>query len=306
MLIFQKKRNNLTFVREIAVGLEREIQKITEANLQEIFGYQLVSSEFSLHNFRIDTLAFDPESKSFVIIEYKKDRSFSVIDQGYAYLALMLNNKADFILEYNEKMKQNLRRKDIDWSQSKVLFLANSFTPYQKSAINFKDLPIELWEVKVFENNIIVYNKIETPESKESIKVISKHKSSSVVEREIKTYTLDHHLDRIPEEIKYLFYTLREKILNLDPNIKEVIRKKYIGYKITKNFAEVHLKRKCIKIWLDIEKKRLKDPRNLGRDMTGIGHWGTGNVELRLSKEEDLDYIVNLVRQSLIANYKNG
>ena len=63
-----------------------------------------MKSEFTLHNFRIDTLAFDEESKSFVIIEYKKDKSFSVVDQGYAYLSLMLNNKADFILEYNESL----------------------------------------------------------------------------------------------------------------------------------------------------------------------------------------------------------
>ncbi|MFZ0328463.1 MAG: hypothetical protein WBP64_05315 [Nitrososphaeraceae archaeon] len=55
----------------------------------------IVRSEFELHGFRIDTLAFDKESKAFVIIEYKKDRNLSVVDQGIAYLNLMLNNKAD-------------------------------------------------------------------------------------------------------------------------------------------------------------------------------------------------------------------
>ena len=69
-----------------------------------------------MQNFRIDTLAFDTETKSFVRIEYKRDRSFSVVDQGFAYLSLMLNNKADFILEYNERMKDNLKREDVDWS----------------------------------------------------------------------------------------------------------------------------------------------------------------------------------------------
>jgi hypothetical protein len=48
-----------------------------------------------LHELRIDTFAFDNESKAFVIIEYKKDRNFSVVDQGLAYLNLMLNNKDD-------------------------------------------------------------------------------------------------------------------------------------------------------------------------------------------------------------------
>ena len=59
-------------------------------------------SEFELRGLRIDTLALDKESKAFVIIEYKRERNFSVVDQGMAYLNLMLNNKSDFILEYNE------------------------------------------------------------------------------------------------------------------------------------------------------------------------------------------------------------
>ncbi len=81
---------------------EREVQRMTEANLQDLFNLDFVKSEFELNYLRIDTLAFDKESAAFVIIEYKKDRNFSVVDQGVAYLNLMLNHKADFILEYNE------------------------------------------------------------------------------------------------------------------------------------------------------------------------------------------------------------
>jgi hypothetical protein len=88
-----------------------------------LFELDLVKSEFELHGFRIDTLAFDEESRAFVIIEYKKDRNFSVVDQGMAYLNLMLNNKADFILEYNESSNSshNLKREQVDWSQSRII-----------------------------------------------------------------------------------------------------------------------------------------------------------------------------------------
>lgn len=71
------------------------MQTLVESNLQTIFTLMIVRSEFELHGFPIDTLAFDKESKAFVIIEYKKDRNFSVVDQEIAYLNLMLNNKAD-------------------------------------------------------------------------------------------------------------------------------------------------------------------------------------------------------------------
>lgn len=143
MPIFQSKKGNLLRIKEIKIQYEKDLQKITEDNLLDIFGLKFVSSEFALNSFRLDTLAFDEDANSFVIIEYKRDKSFSVIDQGFSYLSLMLNNKADFILEFNEKMNKNLQRDSVDWSQSRVLFLAHSFTDYQKNSINFKNLPIE-------------------------------------------------------------------------------------------------------------------------------------------------------------------
>jgi hypothetical protein len=68
---------------------EKEIQTLTEQNLQEIFSLEYVASELQLPGFRIDTLAFNKESSAFYVIEYKKDRNL-VIDQGVAYLNLML------------------------------------------------------------------------------------------------------------------------------------------------------------------------------------------------------------------------
>src|SRR3989339_1080691 len=177
MPIFKINNKKLENIKETKIDVEKDIQILTENNLVTIFGLKVVSTEFALSNLRIDTLAYDEEVKSFVIIEYKRDRSFSVIDQGYAYLGLMLNNKADFILEYNEKMSSNLKRDDIDWSQSKVIFIANSFTTYQEKALNFKDLPIELWEVKKYDNLTILYNQLKSADSSESIKTVSKNKT---------------------------------------------------------------------------------------------------------------------------------
>ena len=135
MPIFNLKNNQLERVKERKFKLEKEIQTLTEGNLNVILGLEFVKSEFPLKNFRIDTLAFDNENKSFVIIEYKRDKNFSVIDQGYAYLSLMLNNKSDFILEYNENKSSTLKRDDVDWSQSKVIFISPSFTNYQEKLL---------------------------------------------------------------------------------------------------------------------------------------------------------------------------
>jgi len=162
MPLFNVDNTKLEPIKKIPFSLERDMQKLTEDNLEIIFNLEFVATEFQLNNFRIDTLAYDKESNAFVIIEYKKERNFSVIDQGYAYLGLLLNNKADFILEYNEKMDKSLKRGDIDWSQSRVLFVAPSFTTHQKGAIEFKDLPMELWEISKYDNDSVLFNQLKS------------------------------------------------------------------------------------------------------------------------------------------------
>ena len=175
MNIFTKNKNTLTSLKEKHFKLEKDIQTIFESNLELITDLKLIKSEFTIKNNRIDTLAFDEESKAFVIIEYKRSQNYSVIDQGVSYLNLMLEYKADFIVEYNENQKGNLKRSDVDWSQSKIIFVSPSFTDFQKQSSNFKDLAIELWEIKQFENEIIVVNPIKKSKSAPSIKQVQQN-----------------------------------------------------------------------------------------------------------------------------------
>ena len=114
MDLYNLKNKKLNQIDQKPFNLEKDIQSVVEQNTQELFNIDFVTSEFSLGDFRIDSLCYDDENKSFVIIEYKKGKSYSVIDQGYSYLSLMLNNKSDFILEYNENKKNSLKRGDVD------------------------------------------------------------------------------------------------------------------------------------------------------------------------------------------------
>src|SRR3990167_9544446 len=199
MAIFQVKDNKVQLVSKKRFDLEKDIQKLTEENLETILGFKFVSGsineEFSVRaqeqDFYIDTLGYDETQKSFVIIEYKKDRSFSVIDQGFAYLSAMLNHKADFVLELNEKLQKNFTKKDIDWEQSRIIFVSPEFTNYQRNAINFKDLPIYLYEVRLYENNLYEFDPIKPYRTTESIGSLSKDKTIQSVSKEDKVYTED-------------------------------------------------------------------------------------------------------------------
>jgi predicted transport protein len=297
-------KDKIEYIKELPFKFEKEIQNLTEQNLTTIFGLDFVRSEFSLNNFRLDTLAFDKDASSFVIIEYKRDKNFSVIDQGYAYLSLMLNNKADFILEYNENKKDTLKRDDIDWSQSRVIFISPNFTAYQKEAINFKDLPIELWEVKRYTNKTITYNQVQTSGAQESVKTISRQDATiEKVTREIKVFTEQEHLDKASEEIKELYERLKNAIISLD-GLEVKPKKLYIAFVASSNVVDVNVQRNQIKMWLNMPKDELDDSKGICRDVSSTGHWGNGDYEIIMRTDEDLEYIVSLIKQSLRKNIK--
>lgn len=307
MALFRIESNErLENIKEQPFKLEKEIQSLTENNLKAIFGLEFVKSEFSLNNFRIDTLAFDREAGTFVIIEYKRDKNFSVIDQGYAYLSLMLNNKADFILEFNENSTETLKRNDIDWSQSRVIFISPSFTTYQKEAINFKDLPIELWEIKRYNNRTVNYNQIKTSGAQESVKTISRQdKTIEKVTKEIKVYTENDHIKNGNAETQELYEKLKDGILNLDDNISLQAKKQTVGFKIEDNiFCDVVILAKSLKMYLNLKSGELKDEKGLARDVSNVGHWGNGSYEIKMSDTENLEYILSLIKQSLKLNKK--
>lgn len=302
MQLYHQQKQIFTSLKEKPFKLEKDIQKLFESNIEQITGFKFVKTEFSLKNVRFDTLAFDEESKSFVIIEYKRDRNYSVVDQGVSYLNLMLEYKADFIVEYNESCNKNLKRDDVDWSQSKVIFVAPSFTSFQKQSSNFKDLPIELWEIKQFENDIFVINPIKKSQSAPSIKQVqSSHKDSEIskVVEEIKVYTEDGHLEGKPEEIKELYEAFKTGVLNLSTDIEIEPKKMYVAFKKGKNVADIRIQHKNLIIWLNMKKGELDDPRKLTVDASSKGHYGNGDYELHISNTDNLEYIMSLIKQAL-------
>lgn len=301
MQLFTNKNNEVTSLKEKPFKLEKEIQNLFEANLTALTNQQFIKSEFTIKNNRIDTLAFDEESKSFVIIEYKRNQNYSVIDQGVSYLNLMLENKAEFIIEYNETQKGNLKRTDVDWSQSRIMFVAPSFTDFQKQSTNFKDLAIELWEIKQFENNTVVINPIKKAKGAPSIKHIQTNDDSQInkVTSEIKVYTEEDHLNSASDDIKELYETYKTAISNLADEIEIIPKKLYIAFKKNRNIADIVLLKKGLKIFINLKKGQLDDPKKLMKDISQIGHWGNGDYEVVVNDTYNLEYIMSLIKQAI-------
>lgn len=300
MALYINQTGKLKEVKEKPFKLEKDIQKVFESNLYSIMGLELVKSEFAIKNKRIDTLAYDSQACAFIIIEYKRDKNISVVDQGFTYLSLMLENKADFIVEYNESLKRNLKREEVDWSQSRVVFVSPSFTENQKQATNFKDIAIELWEVKQFENDTIAISPIKKSIAAESIKPITQQtKALKNVTDEIKVYTEEDHLKNGSEIIIELYERFKNAILNIGDGIEVNPQKWYISFKKGGSIAYLELFKKALKITINLKLGQLDDPKKIAKDVSSIGHRGYGDYQIQVEDDKDLEYIMSLIKQAI-------
>lgn len=281
---------------------EKELQKYFENNLEKILGFKFICTEFGVGNFRLDSLAFDNESKSFKIIEYKNVKNHSLVDQGYTYLKLLLERKADFILQYNTIKKSSLTITDIDWSQSRIIFVSPIFTPYQLNATDFKNIPVDLIKVTRYENDIVDIDFIRKT-SNVKIEEFGVESEQKEVNKEIKVYTEEDHLNKVSEKTKKLYESLKSKILELD-DIDIDVKKVYVAFKGRRNIVDIEFNQNKLKVDINLKKGTLVDPLNIAQDITKVGHWGNGDYRVEVSSEEDIDNLIPLIKQSLKVNKK--
>ena len=300
MTLYAIKKDKLIEVREKPFRLEKDLQNLVEKNLKTIMNFIVVKSEFTIKGKRFDTLAYDTQANSFIIIEYKRDKNTSVIDQGFTYLNLMLNNKAEFVLEINDCLGKNLKKDDIDWTQTRVIFVSSSFTDNQKQATNFKDIGIELWEVKRYENGYLSIIPVKKTNNVESIKSLTgKSAFFEKISKEIKIYTEEEHLNGIPEKIKELYEDFKSSILSLDPSIEIHPRKLYIGFKKRTNLCDIEIQKKVLKIYLNAKWGSIEDSKHLFQNISNVGHWGNGDYRVIVSDDKNLEYIMSVLKQLL-------
>lgn len=111
-------------------------------------------------------------------------------------------------------------------------------------------------------------------------------------------YTINVHPHLSGGNIRILFETLRKEILNLDSCVHEEYLKLYIAYKAEANFVDIVPQAKRLRLSLNMPFGEIDDPKGLCIDVTNLGRWGNGDVEIGLSKLEEIPYVMGLIRQS--------
>ncbi|WP_367695164.1 GmrSD restriction endonuclease domain-containing protein, partial [Helicobacter pylori] len=115
--------------------------------------------------------------------------------------------------------------------------------------------------------------------------------------KEKKVYDLSSY--KFGSHSRELFDILSKEIKALDERVTEKFNQEYISYMFDKNFVDIVVQTKDLKLYLNMLFNELQDEKNLARDMTNKGHLGNGDIEVKLETKEDIPYCLGLIKQAL-------
>ncbi|TBO42252.1 DUF262 and DUF1524 domain-containing protein [Pedobacter kyonggii] len=116
-------------------------------------------------------------------------------------------------------------------------------------------------------------------------------------------YSIDQ-FEHLKGNVFSLYERLKKSILALDEAVKEEYKKQYIAFKTSTNFVDIVPQKSRLKLSLNLPFSEIVDPKGICKDISNLGRWGNGDVEVGVSPDEDLNYIMYLIEQSL--DYQNN
>lgn len=296
MPLFEVKKNKLTRVTQTNFAAEKVLQSLVEQNLDTVFNCRFVASEFSTgaqHTGRIDTLALSEDDNP-VIIEYKKAESSDLINQSLFYLSWLDDHRGDFEIAARRSLTEKVR---VDWSDIRVICIAPNFKKYDLHAVQVMGANIELWSYRLFENCMFYLEEVlqktvgTTPTSitpVKSPKMVAAGKKAAVT-RANAAYTFEEHIDGKPEKIRYLAIGIADFVMGLDPSIEQSPKKFYVAYKTAQNMVCMEVQQSKVTLFLKLDPRKVKGPPNISRDVSQIGHYGTGDLEVTVRSQQDFE-----------------
>ncbi|UXR35486.1 endonuclease NucS [Staphylococcus simulans] len=290
-------------VRELtgqSVTIEKELQTMIENHLETFLGVKFLASEYTTgkrHGGRIDTLGID-ENNVPVIIEYKRTTNENVINQGLFYLDWLLDHKGEFQMKVMQQLGRTASE-EIDWSNPRLVCIAGNFTKYDEHAVQLIDRNIELYRYSYYDNRYLLLElvNVNTPQVKPAVQSTSHHK-----ERHKSLFLINVEL--ASDELTQLYDDLYNYVMSLGDDVQFKAQKFYGAFKRIKNFVCVEMlpKKGIILMYVRIDTTDIAWEPGFSKDMTHIGHYGTGNVALTLRNKKDLEKAKTFIE----ASYENN
>jgi predicted transport protein len=264
-----------------------------------LLGVRFLVSELTTgktHGGRIDTLGID-ENGSPVIIEYKRALNENVINQGLFYLDWLLDHKADFKLLVMDRLGAEAAA-HIEWSAPRLLCIAGDFTRYDEHAVQQINRNIELIRYRRFADDLLLFELVNatvaTPLPFDDTLQPGTGKST----KGLAPKTVRDALADAEGRIQDLFEMLKSFLQSLGDDVQLKELKYYFAFKRLKNFATVEVQSKALRVFVKVPPNSITLEAGFTRDVTDIGHWGTGNLEITLASAEHLERAKPLLLKS--------
>ena len=282
-----------------SMALERELQTLMEKNLETLLGLRFLASEYSTgakHKGRIDTLAID-ENRCPVIIEYKRTSNENVINQGLFYLDWLMDHQAEFKFLVMEKFGKETAD-NIEWSAPRLLCIAGDFTRYDEHAVLQMNRNIELIRYRHYPDGFLILEKVNSASSDASIPSVSITSEAKGNKHVYKTVT--QCLESAPEDVKALYQAVEDSLISMGDDVDKKVLKFYVAFKRIKNFACVEVRNQVKSVLIFLKCPITPDTiiEGLTRDVSGIGHFGTGDLEVAIRSKEDIERARRLFEMS--------
>ena len=295
--LFKIDGNQVSTIEGQSVAIEKSLQTLLEKHLDAFLGVRLVKSEHptgKTHGGRIDTLGID-ENDSPVIIEYKRSLNENVINQGLYYLDWLLDHKAEFVL-LAQKIAPNLGEDDIDWGGARLLCIAGEFTKFDEHAVKQINRNIELIRYRRYGNELLLLELVNASTGDAGEPTTSGSKSTVKYKESI----VSEKLAKANTEVKDRYESLKAFAQALGDDVQIKTLKQYIAFKRIKNFAsvEIHPQDKNIIVFVKADFDHIHLDDGFTRDVRKIGHFGTGDLEITIRSDDDLERAKPLIVKS--------
>jgi predicted transport protein len=283
--LFQIQSDSARELPAESVDVEKSLQSLMEQHLESFLGVRFLASEYVTgkeHSGRIDTLGLD-DNNCPVIIEYKRALNVNVINQGLFYLGWLTDHRGDFTVVVQQKLGAEVAGR-IDWSGPRVLCMAGDFTRYDEYAVMQIQRNVELLRYRRYGGDLLLLELVRTSTA------VANPKRAQVSEAKEK-----HHPATAADDaslgsgaLNDVWESLKAFLLALGDDVQMKELEHYIAFRRLKNFASAKLRSKDLLVWIRLNPSTVTLEEGFARDVSNIGHAGTGDLEIRIQNGADL------------------
>lgn len=297
--LFQLSDETATELSGKSARLEKDLQNHIEANMDALIGVHFLASEYgtgNTHKGRIDSLGLD-ENGCPVIVEYKRHSNENVINQGLFYLDWLLDHQAEFKWLVMEKIGKS-EAETIEWGGTRLICIASDFNKYDEHAVQQINRNIELMRYRYFGRELLLLELVNAQTANQASTALNTAPSQKKPGKSTsKDKSQEDRLSEASPALLDLYKTACSYIEQLADEVQRKELKLYTAFKSIRNFVSIVVqpgKDARLQMYLKLPGE-LAEENKFSRDVTNIGHWGTGNLEVNVRTMEDWDKARELV-----------